>query len=429
MKRVLLGILAVVFALVPVAQIAQAEADHSSADLVIYQAYFGSPIDATDEFMVLHNTSLAAVDISGLVVEYKSATGKSWYEKAKVAAGSAIAAGEDYVLATKRERNGELDGGFAQSGGNVRIVSSAGEIIDTLAWGTGDSAEGSVAPSVAPGQALTRKSDVSGQLIDTQNNLADFEVINMDIVTEVPSNPDVTSPAPMQLAIDTTVEITELFPDPTSPATDSSDEFIELFNAGTEAALLNGWKLRDAAGHASSLDGVSLQSGQYLALMSSQTKISLNNSGDTVSLINPAGEIVMTTPDYGAAQEGLTYGSSAEGWGWLATPTPNAANSSLASQDIVAAAATKAKAKKTSVKSTKKKAKSAKAKTPKLAKTAAASAANNNADMVDAQSEPVPWTWLVAGLGVLAVGYGVYEYRPEITSFFAKLRAKLSARS
>ena len=71
MKRVLLGILAAVFALVPVAQIAQAEADHSSADLVIYQAYFGSPIDATDEFMVLHNTSLAAVDISGLVVEEK----------------------------------------------------------------------------------------------------------------------------------------------------------------------------------------------------------------------------------------------------------------------------------------------------------------------------------------------------------------------
>lgn len=429
MKRVLLGILTAVFAMAPTVQVAQAEVSQSSADVVIYQAYFGSPSDATDEFVILHNASLAVVDISGLVVEYKSATGKSWYEKAKVAAGTAIASGEDYVLATKRERNGELDGGFAQSGGNTRIISSAGEVIDALAWGTGDAAEGVAASAMVAGQALTRKSDASGQLIDTQNNVADFEAVNIDIVTEAPSNPDPTNPAPVQTGVDATVEITELFPDPTSPANDSSDEFIELFNAGAESVLLSGWKLRDAAGHSASLDGVSLQSGQYLALMSSQTKISLNNSGDTVALLNPAGEIVMTTPDYGAAEEGLTYGSSAEGWGWLANPTPNAANSLLASQDVVAAAATKAKAKKTTAKSTKKKAKSAKAKTPKLAKTAAASAANNTADMVDSQAESVPWTWLVAGLGVLAVGYGVYEYRPEITSFFVKLRAKLSARS
>ncbi len=429
MKRVLLGLLAGVFALVPAAQIAQAETNKSTEGLVIYQAYFGSPVDATDEFVMIHNASLSSIDISGVAVEYKAATGKSWYEKAKVANGATIASGEDYVFATKRDRNGELDSGFAQSGGNLRILSSTGELLDALAWGTGDAPEGTTASAVMAGQVLTRKSDTSGQLIDTQNNVADFEAANIDISTETPSNPDPVNPTPVSTELDATVEITELFPDPTAPATDVSDEFIELFNAGPESVQLNGWKLRDAAGHTSSLDGVSLQSGQYLALMSSLTKISLNNSGDTVALVNPAGETVMTTPDYGAAQEGLTYGSSTEGWGWLATPTPNAANSPLASQEVVAAAVTKSKSKKTTVKSAKKKAKVAKAKTPKLAKTAAASAASKNTDMVDAQAESVPWVWLVAGIGVLAVGYGVYEYRPEITSFFVRLRAKLSSRS
>lgn len=430
MKRVLLGLLAAIFTLVPAVGVLQAaESSQDASDLVIRQVYFGSPTDASDEFVIMSNVGSDGIDIGGLVVEYKSATGKSWYEKAKVASGTVIASGEDYVFATKRERNTELDSGFAQSAGNVRIVSSTGEILDSLAWGMGDTPEGTAVSAVAAGQALSRKSDTSGQLVDTQSNVADFEAVSIDIAAEIPSDPDPTNPLPVQAGIDAMVEITELFPDPTTPATDSSDEFIELFNAGIETVTLNGWKLRDAAGHSTPLDGVSLLAGQYLALMSSQTKLSLNNSGDTVALVNPGGEIVMTTPDYGAAKEGLTYGTSDEGWGWLAIPTPNAANSSLASQDVTAAAVTKARAKKTTVKSTKKKAKSVKAKTPKLAKTAAASSANSNTDLVDGQTESVPWQWLVAGLGVLAVGYGVYEYRPEITSFFVRLRAKFSARS
>lgn len=431
MKRVLLGMLAAVFTLVPAAGALQAaESSLDTSGIVIREVYFGSPTDASDEFVILHNVGLANVNIGGLVVEYKSAIGKSWYEKAKVASGTVIASGEDYVLATQRERDGDLDSGFAQSGGNVRIISANGAVLDAMAWGAGDTPEDSAVTPVQAGQALTRKSDVSGQLIDTQNNMADFEPTNIDAASETSPSPEPVIPIPTQTGVDIAVEITELFPDPSSPAVDSSDEFIELFNAGSESVQLNGWKLRDAAGHSTSLDSVSLLAGQYLALMSSQTKISLNNSGDAVALVNPGGEIVMSTPDYGTAKQGLTYGTSDEGWGWLATPTPNAANSSLASQDIVAAATTKAKAKKTAtVKSAKKKAKTAKAKTPKLAKTAAASQANSNADMVDAETQSVPWVWLVAGLGVLGLGYGVYEYRPEITSFFVKLRAKLSARS
>ncbi len=435
MKRVIAGLIAAILALVPLAQgvCAAEEIAKSTSRVAIRQAYFGSMSDATDEFVTVANYGSDSVEISGYTLEYKAATGKSWYEKAKVGSGITLAAGEDYVFATKRERDAEMGSGFAQGGGNVRLVSASGAVLDALAWGAGDSPEAVAATAPTAGNALSRKLDDAGVVIDTESNSADFEITNIDASATVINSGEPTpelQASTLQSNADAQIEITEIFPDPTSPATDSSDEFIELFNAGSETASLIGWKLQDDAGHTAKLDGVTLVSGQYLALMSSQTKLSLNNSGDVISLINSAGEVVMATPSYGAAKEGLTFGTSANGWGWLAMPTPNAVNSALASVEAVSVAGAKTKAKKATAKAaTKKKTKSAKAKTPKLAKTASAAGANTGADLVDTQAETVPWTWLVAGLGLIAVGYGVYEYRPEITSFITKLRAKLSTRS
>jgi ElaB/YqjD/DUF883 family membrane-anchored ribosome-binding protein len=140
----------------------------------------------------------------------------------------------------------------------------------------------------------------------------------------------------------------------------------------------------------------------------------------------------MSTPDYGAAKEGLAFGVSTDGWGWLSEVTPNKLNAALVAEEVLNTTSSKSKSKKASAKTSKKKAKAAKSKkskTPKLAKTASAQAAEASTGLADEQSESVPWVWLVAGLGILAVGYGVYEYRPEIISFITKLRAKFSARS
>lgn len=436
MKRVFFSLLVGIFALMPSTAVASATESTDASGVVIRQVYLGSTSDASDEFVIVSNTSVTGVDIGGMFIEYKAATGKSWYEKAEVAPSFVLAAGQDYVLATKREHDAELSGGFAQSGGNLRVVTASGKVLDALAWGNGDSPEETVVSAPSLGGVLTRKMDGTGQLLDTQNNAVDFEVSNLDGVEKGTAELQPRISVPDGMISDAAVEITELLPDPASPASDSSDEFIELFNAGGKLVVLDGWKLRDAAGHTALLDGVSLQPGQYLALMSSQTKLSLNNSGDTVALINPVGEIIMTTPDYGTAEAGVAYGVSSDGWGWLAVSTPNSMNSSLAIQDVAATIkegktnkTTKTSKKKATVKSAKKKAAATKSKTPKLAKTASASAAGSSTDLVDSQAESVPWAWLVAGLGVIAVGYGVYEYRPEIISFITKLRAKFSARS
>ncbi|QQS26843.1 lamin tail domain-containing protein [bacterium] len=435
MKRILFGMLASAMALVPFVQnvnAAESNLVQNTSHALISQAFFGSKTDASDEFIVIINTSSETLDISGYTIEYKAATGKSWYEKARVGDGVLISAGQQYIFATKRERDAEMTSGFAQKDGNLRLIDAKGGILDAVAWGAGDAPEGVATVALSPGNELSRKIDSNGVGVDTGDNSNDFEVVSLE--TSLANNTEgVVSPTTLTIdtvaAVDVSIEITELLPDPKNPASDSSDEFIELYNAGSEAVSLAGWKLQDAAGHSAKLDGTVLAPGQYKALMSAQTKLSLNNSGDTISLLDPSGSVVMETPNYVDAKEGLSFGVTVEGWGWLASVTPNAVNTALAKEDVVAAASSKTKSKKDSAKSAKKKATSAKTKTPKLAKTASASVSNGASDPVDAQTQTVPWVWLVAGLGVLALGYGIYEYRPEITSFITKLRAKFSARS
>jgi hypothetical protein len=269
--------------------------------------------------------------------------------------------------------------------------------------------------------------------------LADYEIIDIDSPPANEPSAENTEKQTDQENVGETltagavaIEITELLPDPASPLADADDEFIELYNPGVTSVNLTGWKLTDAAGHSAKLDGTVIGAGQYLALYSAQTKLSLNNSGDIISLVAPAGETVMSTPDYGAAKEGLAFGVSTDGWGWLSEVTPNKLNAALVAEEVLNTTSSKSKSKKASAKTSKKKAKAAKSKkskTPKLAKTASAQAAEASTGLADEQSESVPWVWLVAGLGILAVGYGVYEYRPEIISFITKLRAKFSARS
>lgn len=341
-----------------------------------------------------------------------------------------IAAHGDLVLASKREHVIELNAGMAQAGGNLRLIDNKDQVLDQIGWGGGDSPEGQAAKAVKSGQALSRQCDEL-RCTDSDNNLVDFSAVSIDapasgIGTGLPSSETDTAPNE-----DAQIEITELLPDPASPQTDTKDEFVELFNAGSDSVLLTGWKLVDAGGHSAKLDNVTIAANSYIVLYSATTKLSLNNDGDTVSLVRPTGEIVMTTPNYGAAKSGKSFGATPSGWGWLASVTPGSANTGLIAVDDSTTTATTTKGKKAAAGKPSKtsKPKAVSAKSPKLAKTAnaakdASAIATNGQD----QQKSVPWTWLLAGVGLFAVGYGVYEYRPEILSFYDRLRAKFAAR-
>ncbi len=96
----------------------------------------------------------------------------------------------------------------------------------------------------------------------------------------------------------TGIALNEFMPDPNSDwngdgtMSDASDEYVELYNDGSVGDVdLAGWKLDDIAGGGSSEyvfpPNTILQTGGYLVVFSADTRIALNNIGDTVRLVRP----------------------------------------------------------------------------------------------------------------------------------------------
>ena len=121
------------------------------------------------------------------------------------------------------------------------------------------------------------------------------------------------------------VVISEILPNPAG--VDTAAEFIELYNSGSETLDLKNWQLTDGATAYYLPENTALAAKSYLAFFSAQTKISLNNSGDTVSLLSPAGDLVSRIGYAAAPGEDLSYMRGTDNkFSWTTTPTPNAAN-------------------------------------------------------------------------------------------------------
>lgn len=78
------------------------------------------------------------------------------------------------------------------------------------------------------------------------------------------------------------VFIKELLPNPAGK--DTEGEYLTLLNDGALPVSLRGWTLSDASGKKFILGNETILSGQELKLPYAQTRINLNNDGDTITL-------------------------------------------------------------------------------------------------------------------------------------------------
>lgn len=117
------------------------------------------------------------------------------------------------------------------------------------------------------------------------------------------------------------VSLSELLPDPSG--LDSSDEWIEIMNTG-KAISLDGWQLTDETTYYT-IQNVSIGTNEHMVFEVGDTKINLNNTGDTIYLIDPFGKVMHGT-SYEGAVEGASWMVRDGEWHWSATPTPGEEN-------------------------------------------------------------------------------------------------------
>lgn len=101
------------------------------------------------------------------------------------------------------------------------------------------------------------------------------------------------------------VFINEWLPNPAGA--DAVGEWVELFNSGQSAVLLNGWSLKSGNGKKVFLKNYSVNAGGYLVLKRTDTKLTLRNAGENIFLYDSAGKLADQSGFLGTAPEGKSF--------------------------------------------------------------------------------------------------------------------------
>lgn len=392
---------------------------------LITEVQTGSEASASEEFVEIFNTTASDIDISGWALYYKSATGNSWSKKAIVASNTILQTDDFWIFSANLSGDTQYSGGLSSGGGNIQIRDKDGGIVDQFGWGSGDASLSAPAAVSAPGQSMYRLYDYGlSKMVNTDNNFDDFDLANSPTPGLYPlqEQPEIDQES---VATYPRLQLSELYPNPASPQTDTQDEFIEIYNPNEFIVDLSGWKLQDDGGSEYIIKSQAILPKSWLAIFITESKITLNNSGDIVRLLDPNGHVNDESANYGVTEEGLSWSHIGGLWQWAVSATPGAMNSvAYIDTDPVSAVANVKKA--TAKKSTKKSS-SPKAKASKVKSTTANSAGGLMTNAPEAQSRQASswWGWLLMGLGAVTIGYGIYEYRTEIHILFKKIISKL----
>ncbi|MBU0597831.1 lamin tail domain-containing protein [Patescibacteria group bacterium] len=114
---------------------------------------------------------------------------------------------------------------------------------------------------------------------------------------------------------------------PSCSPSDAECEFIELLNNDDRAINLEGWQLTDSKRYYTFSKDFIIEAGGLLAISREQSKVTLNNSGDLIYLIDPKGDIVNGV-EYQKSKKDFSFSfDMSEGkWHWTERPTPGEKN-------------------------------------------------------------------------------------------------------
>lgn len=273
-------------------------------ELIINEIY-PSPADGEKEWVELYNFSDSTIDLS----QYQLKDGGVG---AKNLSGFVVS-GSYYLF--------EVSSGWLNNAGDILylIEIATNDIVDRVAYGNWDKEVLADAYSFSPDD--NAPVPLTGQSISRIPNGKDSNIDKDDfrIITPTPGSENDLPKYPGY------IKINEVVP---TPANGSANEFVEIFNTGEELIDLSGWFLDDAESGSSPYkipNGINIAPFGYLVFYNYESKISLNDTGDTVRLIDPNGE-VKDFVNYYKANRGESFSKIDDNWVWTTEMTPFATN-------------------------------------------------------------------------------------------------------
>ncbi|MCH7492771.1 lamin tail domain-containing protein [Patescibacteria group bacterium] len=119
--------------------------------------------------------------------------------------------------------------------------------------------------------------------------------------------------------------ISELLPNCSGP--DKDCEFIELYNPESREVRLEGWQLTDLRSYYYFSEDITINANEYLVIERSQSKITLNNGGDTLYLLDPTDQIINgVTYEKATVDSSFSRELNSDKWQWTISLTPGGEN-------------------------------------------------------------------------------------------------------
>jgi hypothetical protein len=357
-----------------------------STGIVIYQVQTGSPAGASQEIILVINSSQNPVNVSDWCLNYSSASNATvrtltcvdtplqteiWLEPSGILS---FASGE-YVIANPGfVPDITFTSGIAANGGHIWIENSESIEVDRVGWGTATAAETTPAVVHTSGKLLSRD---ASSIVDTDNNLTDFSsqtlltpiisgLYEVEVFVDVcPNIGDLQTEVPVGYLQDESGDcyldeclnldelqkvipegyekvledcyliplensillITELLPNATS--SDTGNEFIEIYNPNTWSVNLSGYSIQLGPGFTKQfvLSSGTIGPNKYIVFSDIESKLVLPNSnGVQLRLVTPAGTIVSETPIYSNAPDNSSWVLYEDQWIYSNQPSPNSTN-------------------------------------------------------------------------------------------------------
>ena len=247
--------------------------------------------DGTDrgqEYVEIINVGTTAVDLTGWTLGDEANPVRHAFDGTIVEPGDGLVVFDrgDHSAIDKAINSSTGSLSLNNTGDTLSLVDASGAVIDRVDYSSSRS-----------GMAWNRREDRAKDAAFTWHVDVEDAVASLSPGTRVDGNPFVYDPVP-----DFHVVINELLPDPAG--TDRGSEWVELVNVGPDMADLTGFTIYDASGLRHDFDAVLLDVGEAVVLFdqgdhsdvpgainSSSGSLSLNNTGDALTLYAADGSL------------------------------------------------------------------------------------------------------------------------------------------
>ena len=303
-------------------------------DVVINEnAWMGTKISYNDEWVELYNNTDNTINLGGWLLKAIDGTpkinltgvipGKSFYLLERTDDNTVPEISADQIFT----------GALGNSGENLELYDNSGNLIDSLTcasgWFAGDN---------TTKQTMERKnSQLSGsdssnwQTSQNPGGTPEAKNSEQGTINNEQKTENLTGSSSLPAPLETkeyppSIVINEILSSPEGP--DTEEEWIEIFNQNNFEVDLSEWQLTDTVGKTTTYSfpmGRKILPQGFLVISRPITKITLNNDGDGLNLIQPNGKIIDSVT-YEKAPRGQSYNRIDSQWTWNNVLTPGSAN-------------------------------------------------------------------------------------------------------